>query len=93
MTTKIEQTTNELLHFTGVGKFNVGKLKLKDDSKQRKKKIFLRANSRAAIFANWNIKSSEFAMKTHNPIRAIVDGLKITPNKEKPMIALSIGRC
>jgi hypothetical protein len=30
-------------------------------------------------------------MKTHNPIRAIVDGLKIEPNKDKPMIALSIG--
>lgn len=56
-----------------------------------------------AIFANvttnpvlrerskWNIKMSEFARYTHNPIRAIVEGLKIDPNPDKQMIALSIG--
>ncbi|KAM3869832.1 tyrosine aminotransferase [Diretmus argenteus] len=39
----------------------------------------------------WDVKPSEMATKTLNPIRAIVDGMKLTPNPEKPMIALSIG--
>ncbi|XP_023682846.1 tyrosine aminotransferase [Paramormyrops kingsleyae] len=39
----------------------------------------------------WNIRASEMSKNTLNPIRAIVDGMKITPNPEKPMIALSIG--
>lgn len=82
MTTKIEQTAS--LHFSG--KFKVGKLKLNDEGK---KKAPSKATSREA---KWNIKCSEFAMKTHNPIRAIVDGLKIEPNKDKQMIALSIGK-
>lgn len=85
MSTKVEQTTNDLLHFSG--KFKVGKVKPHDGAK--KKKMLLRASSRAAL---WNVKCSQFAMKTHNPIRAIVDGLKIEPNKDKPMIALSIGQ-
>jgi hypothetical protein len=39
----------------------------------------------------WDIKITEFARKTHNPIRAIVEGMKIEPNPDKQMIALSIG--
>uniref|UniRef100_A0A673LXH2 Tyrosine aminotransferase n=1 Tax=Sinocyclocheilus rhinocerous TaxID=307959 RepID=A0A673LXH2_9TELE len=39
----------------------------------------------------WNVRPSEMSKKTLNPIRAIVDGMKLTPNPEKPMIALSIG--
>ncbi|KAG7231075.1 hypothetical protein INR49_025105 [Caranx melampygus] len=39
----------------------------------------------------WEVKPSEMANNTLNPIRAIVDGMKITPNPDKPMIALSIG--
>uniref|UniRef100_A0A8C5FZ78 Tyrosine aminotransferase n=1 Tax=Gouania willdenowi TaxID=441366 RepID=A0A8C5FZ78_GOUWI len=39
----------------------------------------------------WDVKPSEMAVNTLNPIRAIVDGMKLTPNPEKPMIALSIG--
>ncbi|XP_028440137.1 tyrosine aminotransferase [Perca flavescens] len=39
----------------------------------------------------WEVKPSEMANKTLNPIRAIVDGMKLTPNPDKPMIALSIG--
>ncbi|CAB1313917.1 unnamed protein product [Coregonus sp. 'balchen'] len=39
----------------------------------------------------WNIRPSEMSVNTLNPIRAIVDGMKLTPNPEKPMIALSIG--
>uniref|UniRef100_A0A4W5JRR5 Tyrosine aminotransferase n=1 Tax=Hucho hucho TaxID=62062 RepID=A0A4W5JRR5_9TELE len=39
----------------------------------------------------WNVRPSEMSINTLNPIRAIVDGMKLTPNPEKPMIALSIG--
>ncbi|XP_078112316.1 tyrosine aminotransferase isoform X1 [Sander vitreus] len=39
----------------------------------------------------WEVKPSEMANNTLNPIRAIVDGMKLTPNPGKPMIALSIG--
>lgn len=37
------------------------------------------------------VPMSEMARNTFNPIRSIVDGMKITPNPKKPMIALSIG--
>lgn len=40
----------------------------------------------------WNVPISDFARFTHNPIRAIVEGLKIVPNPDKPLIALSIGK-
>ncbi|CRK96860.1 CLUMA_CG009926, isoform A [Clunio marinus] len=83
MTTEVEQTTNDLLHFTG--RFNPTKLKL---NKEARKKKFLRATS---FNFKWSIKCSDFSLKTHNPIRAIVDGMKIEPNQDKPMIALSIG--
>uniref|UniRef100_A0A7N8XMQ3 Tyrosine aminotransferase n=1 Tax=Mastacembelus armatus TaxID=205130 RepID=A0A7N8XMQ3_9TELE len=39
----------------------------------------------------WEVKPSEMANNTLNPIRAIVDGMKLTPNQDKPMISLSIG--
>uniref|UniRef100_A0A182Q5B3 Tyrosine aminotransferase n=1 Tax=Anopheles farauti TaxID=69004 RepID=A0A182Q5B3_9DIPT len=39
----------------------------------------------------WNVAISDFARLTHNPIRAIVEGLNIQPNPAKPLIALSIG--
>ncbi|XP_029009970.1 tyrosine aminotransferase [Betta splendens] len=39
----------------------------------------------------WDVKASDMANSTLNPIRAIVDGMKLTPNKDKAMIALSIG--
>lgn len=39
----------------------------------------------------WEVKASQMANNTLNPIRAIVDGMKLTPNPDKPMIALSIG--
>lgn len=40
---------------------------------------------------DWNVKVSDFAKNTHNPIRALVEGLKIEPNPDKQLIALSIG--
>lgn len=39
----------------------------------------------------WDVSSSDVARRTHNPIRAIVQSLKIEPNPEKKMIPLSIG--
>lgn len=84
MTTQIEQVTNDLLHFSGKFKVKKGKIKLNDGSHKK-------TAARGPRDKGWSIKSSEFAMKTHNPIRAIVDGLKIVPNRDKPMIALSIG--
>ena len=36
---------------------------------------------------------SIMASNTFNPIRRIVDGMKLTPHPDKEMIALSIGRC
>lgn len=39
----------------------------------------------------WSVRASEMSKNTLNPIRAIVDGMKLTPNPDKPMIALSIG--
>ena len=41
--------------------------------------------------AEWQVRSSYMAKNTLNPIRKIVDGMKLTPNPEKPMISLSIG--
>ncbi|CAF98946.1 unnamed protein product, partial [Tetraodon nigroviridis] len=41
--------------------------------------------------AGWDVKPSEMANNTVNPIRAIVDSMKLSPNPDKPMIALSIG--
>lgn len=39
----------------------------------------------------WSVDASCFAKKTYNPIRATVDGMKLTPNPDKDMIALSLG--
>ena len=39
----------------------------------------------------WFIPASVTAKTTFNPIRSIVDRMKITPNPNKNMIALSIG--
>jgi tyrosine aminotransferase len=81
MSTKVEKSSG----FNG--NLKKGNFKLNDEVR---KKAPFRVTGREQ---KWNIKSSDFAMKTHNPIRAIVDGLKIEPNKDKKMIALSIGEC
>ncbi|KAI8637391.1 tyrosine aminotransferase [Parasitella parasitica] len=39
----------------------------------------------------WSIKASKTANQASNPIRAIVDKLKLNPNATKPLISLSIG--
>ncbi|RWS26003.1 Tyrosine aminotransferase-like protein [Leptotrombidium deliense] len=40
---------------------------------------------------NWNIKVAKFAANTVNPIRDVVENLKIEPNAAKKFIPLSIG--
>jgi len=40
---------------------------------------------------SWSVTASNYARNTFNPIRAIIESMKLTPNPEKPMIALSIG--
>lgn len=40
----------------------------------------------------WKIPVTKMAENTFNPIRSIVDSMKITPNPDKPMISLSIGK-
>ncbi|RUS70213.1 hypothetical protein EGW08_022023 [Elysia chlorotica] len=40
---------------------------------------------------SWKVSMSKMAENTFNPIRSIVDGMTLTPNPEKDMIALSIG--
>ncbi|KAG5684610.1 hypothetical protein PVAND_013835 [Polypedilum vanderplanki] len=84
MATKVEQTTNEVLHF--IGNFGASEKPKPIDNKRK----LLRRQSTVRDL-RWNVKISGFAQKTHNPIRAIVDGLTIVPNPEKKMIALSIG--
>lgn len=39
----------------------------------------------------WNIGISSFAQLTINPIRCIVEGLKLDPNPDKSFIPLSLG--
>ncbi|XP_054283349.1 tyrosine aminotransferase-like [Macrosteles quadrilineatus] len=39
----------------------------------------------------WSVCASSVARNTHNPIRAIVEGLHIQPHPDKQLIALSIG--
>ncbi len=90
MATKVEQkasiSTNDLLHLTG--KYNSNE-RLRFNADFKRKLLFRRQSTLRD--ANWNINCSDFAKRTHNPIRAIVDGMEIKPNPEKQMIALSIG--
>ncbi|KAH6569671.1 hypothetical protein BASA50_002133 [Batrachochytrium salamandrivorans] len=37
------------------------------------------------------IKASTVSMRTRNPIRAIVDSLKVQPNPDKPVLSLALG--
>lgn len=39
----------------------------------------------------WNVRPSDLANKTCNPVRRLVEQMKIEPNPNLPMIALSIG--
>ncbi|XP_009685270.1 tyrosine aminotransferase isoform X1 [Struthio camelus] len=39
----------------------------------------------------WAVRASEMSKKTFNPVRAIVDSMKVEPNPRKAMISLSLG--
>jgi tyrosine aminotransferase len=41
--------------------------------------------------SEWRISMSNAAQRTTNPIRAIVDSMKIAPNAEKKVISLALG--
>ncbi|XP_070575350.1 tyrosine aminotransferase-like [Ptychodera flava] len=41
--------------------------------------------------STWDVPASDMARNTFNPIRDIVDSMRIQPNPEKELIALSIG--
>ncbi|XP_022097594.1 tyrosine aminotransferase-like isoform X1 [Acanthaster planci] len=41
--------------------------------------------------SKWTVRASDMATRTHNPIRAIVDGMKLEPNPNKDFISLSLG--
>lgn len=40
----------------------------------------------------WNVRPSNFATGTLNPIRLVVENMKLAPNPEKKLISLSIGK-
>lgn len=40
----------------------------------------------------WDVRASDIARRTHNPIRSIVENIVVEPNPNKKMIALSIGK-
>lgn len=40
---------------------------------------------------SWNVRASSLARNTHNPIREIIEDLKLKPNPEKSYIPLSVG--
>ena len=42
--------------------------------------------------STWPVRASDFSKSTFNPIRSIVDSMKIEPHPDKHMIALSIGK-
>ncbi|KAI8145028.1 tyrosine aminotransferase [Fennellomyces sp. T-0311] len=39
----------------------------------------------------WNVRSSDVSKRAHNPIRQIVDKLKVDPKAQKSFISLSVG--
>uniref|UniRef100_A0A8D0BKE6 Tyrosine aminotransferase n=1 Tax=Salvator merianae TaxID=96440 RepID=A0A8D0BKE6_SALMN len=40
---------------------------------------------------HWAVRASEMSKRTFNPIRTIVDSMKVEPNPQKPLISLSLG--
>jgi len=62
-------------------------------SETKKSASLLSAKHRQnSVSKQWGIIPASFmARNTDNPIRKIVDGMKLTPNPDKNMIALSIG--
>lgn len=42
--------------------------------------------------STWNVPASRVAKNAHNPIRQIVDKLKVDPNAQKDLISLALGK-
>lgn len=40
---------------------------------------------------SWNLKMTQFALNTENPLRKIWEGHKVSPNPRKEVITLQIG--
>ncbi|KAJ7311807.1 hypothetical protein JRQ81_006116 [Phrynocephalus forsythii] len=40
---------------------------------------------------HWAVRASDMSKRTFNPIRSIVDSMKVEPHPEKPLISLSLG--
>lgn len=55
---------------------------------EEKRQLAATAGSRA----DWKIEASYTALNTFNPIRRIVDGMRLTPHPEKELIRLTIGK-
>ena len=61
---------------------------------ETKKSVLLSSTKQRqnSVSKQWGVIPASFMAKhTDNPIRKIVDGMKLTPNPDKDMIALSIG--
>lgn len=41
---------------------------------------------------SWNLKMSQFAINTENPLRKLWEGEKVSPNPRKDTITLQIGK-
>lgn len=42
--------------------------------------------------SSWNLKMTDFAKRTENPLRKVWEGGNIIPNSAKEMITLQIGK-
>lgn len=42
--------------------------------------------------SSWDLRMSEFALCTENPLRKISEDLKVVANPNKPLITLQIGK-
>ena len=48
-------------------------------------------NAAETMTTGWNVTVSKYGKDTFNPIRTILETMKIKPNPTKKMISLSIG--
>jgi len=70
-----------------------GVQQLKLDGETKKSLLVSSTKQRQnSVNRQWGVIPASFMAKhTDNPIRKIVDGMKLTPNTDKDLIALSIG--
>lgn len=73
----------------GVGKY---KCTLEGHRRSSARSTHLLYLSPIVDMSEWNIKASNISKRAHNPIRQIVDKLKVDPNAQKSFISLSVGK-